>query len=146
MGEKTIKELIKFTTLPSDIIKLILKKTPINLHGWEKFCFYGENIIKNINIYDLLSSLGIENLSKKSLTIIYNYFNINNLEDLEKFLENFQKPLESLLNEKKNFIKHIGKEKLKSFLDFLIENQQEIIKIINIIKELQFLLDKHSLY
>ncbi len=137
MGNKTIKELIKFATSPADILKLILKKTPLNLHGWEKFCFYGENIIKNINIYNLLSSLGIENLSNKSLNIIYNHFKINNLQDLKNFLENFQQSLTHLLNEEKNSIKHIGKEKLKSFLDFLNENKEEVINIINIVENLQ---------
>lgn len=133
VGIKTIEELLKFANKPSDIINLILKKTPLNLHGWEKFCFYGANIIKNINIYDLLSSLGIENFSRKSLSIIYNYFKINNLEDLKNFLNNdFKSLLENLLNQK-NQIKNIGKEKLTSFLKFLNENKEEILKIINII-------------
>lgn len=138
IGTKTIEELIKFAKKPSDIMNLIIKKTFLNLHGWEKFCFYGENIIKKIDVYSLLSSLGIENLSKKSLKTLYEYLNINNLTDLKLFLEeDFKTKLEDLLNKEKNDIKNIGKEKLKSFLDFLLENKEEILKIINIIKSLQ---------
>jgi DNA ligase (NAD+) len=138
VGTKTIHELIKFGKTPSDIINLIIKKTQLNLHGWEKFCFYGENIIKNINVGILLSSLGIENISKKSLEILCKHFNINKLEELRNFLEgDFKSLLENLLNEEKTQIKNIGKEKLKSFLDFLTNNKEEILKIISSIESLQ---------
>ena len=137
MGIKTIEELINFATKPSDILKLIIKKTLLNLHGWEKFCFYGGDVIKKIDIFQLLSSLGIENLSKKSLEILYKHFNINNLIDLENFINgNFTGELTDLLDKDKNEIKHIGKEKLKSFLDFLLENKEEILEIIKVIKSL----------
>lgn len=137
LGIKTIEELIKIETKISKILELIIKKTSLNLHGWEKLCFFADDIFKKITPVMLLTALGIENISEKNLQIILNYLKIVNFQDLKIFLEgDYQKTLKEIIENKETKIKFIGKDKVSSLISFFNLQMNEVINIILILIKL----------
>jgi DNA ligase (NAD+) len=132
LGEKSIQQLSLYCKTPSQLLEFIITSKTINVIGWNKVCFKMEKVLSHITPIKLLTSLGVENLSEKSLSLILNFFQISTFSHLKLFL---QSPtlLENLRTSKDN-IKHIGEEKIKSFIEFVKNNSQEILNCMNLIK------------
>lgn len=133
LGNKSMEELCKYLKTPSDILDALIYKKQMNVHGWNKVCFEAETVITKIDPIKLLTALGVENLSSKSLSLILDYFQINTLKDLKEFLSlsNFVQKLDECAGK----IKHIGGEKLQNFIAFLSHHKEEILKCILLIQK-----------
>jgi DNA ligase (NAD+) len=137
IGIKTIEELVKIEKKIPKILALIIKKTQLNLHGWEKLCFFATEVLKKITPVILLNALGVENLGKKNLQLIFDYMNIKNLHDLMCFLESeYESHLNNIIENKETKIKSIGKDKIKSLINFFFTEKNQVIEIIKILIEL----------
>ena len=132
LGEKSMKELFFYYPTPSSILLALLGNKSMTIPGWEKICFKAKNLILNLHIIPLLTALGIENLSNKSLSLILNYLEINDLNTFKILLNN--QNIFNILNNSQKDIKHMGDKKIKSFINFLQENQLEVLNCIDTIQ------------
>lgn len=130
LGEKSISEISKYVSTPSQLINFIRKTKTMNISGWDKFRFNVNEMMRKIDAVSLLISLGIENMSYQGISILLSAIKITTLKDINYFLDqvDWEAKVMNLI------VPRIGKEKMNSFVQFLKNNKEEIQRII---KEIQ---------